>query len=154
MQLRARENTAPGRILTLETVPEVAEVFRGAVPTAYMWAAFICLKDQSEGPPSVQCKGEPVRAYVNWGRWVADCPHCRSGAMVVSRIDPVFWCVKCGMRGHEWRSVVFPANADDIEALLVMRPEMANRNWRPGETVDGLRGENRTHDVSGVLGVR
>jgi len=150
--LRARANVAAERILTLETVPEAVEVFRGVVPSMYTWATFLCFNDRVEGPPVVNCQGEPVQAYVNWGRWVADCPHCRGGAMVVSRVDPVFWCVKCGMRGHPWRSVAFPGNADDIEALLVMRPDMANRNWRPGETVDGLRRENIEHDVIRILG--
>lgn len=83
--------------------------------------------------------GVSVEASVNWGRWVADCPMCRT-AQTVDPDDPRMWCPICRPPG--WATVAFPARWRDIASLLADRLP-ANRNWSPWETLDQLEAENR-----------
>lgn len=90
---------------------------------------------------------EPAYAFVAQGRWSVAC-ECRS-SQYASKQDRRFFCVECGnavQRGR-WRPVVFPDNADQIERALLSRPLVRTRNWRPGESIDGLATENREHGV-------
>lgn len=80
-------------------------------------------------------KGETVDAYVNHGRWVADCPLC-NGAELVAPGEAML-CGSCGAT----HTVVFPDHATDIEEALAKRPAM-KRNWNPDETVDELIAQN------------
>jgi hypothetical protein len=91
----------------------------------------------------------PVVAYVNHGRWVAQC-ECMS-AQLVSPADPRFFCVECfnvAVDGR-WRAVTFPAGSEveEIEAVLELRPERKRQNWEPGETVERLVAENLEHGL-------
>ena len=81
-------------------------------------------------------------AYVNHGRWVADCEACRS-ALRVSPGDE-FTCLECG---HHDADVFWPDDWADIDAVLALRPSILNRNWLPGETLDDLRAENLEHGL-------
>ncbi len=70
-----------------------------------------------------------IRARVDWGRWLCDCPLC-GGAELVSREARVFYCLSCGMKdqgGHPMR-VTFPDDAEEIEAELDTR-EPKYQNW-------------------------
>ena len=85
-----------------------------------------------------------VRAYMNWGRWVVDCPAGCGGAELASSN-------RCASCGEEYR-VDFPPERQAIERLLALRPETkkgvaSHRNWRPGETLADLRRENIEHGV-------
>ncbi len=106
-------------------------------------------------------KTAQVLAYVNHGRWLADCPECRTGlslprgefvspALMVRVGGPVIqvkpkWvlsesnaaCPICDLPVK----VMWPKDADLIDAALEPRPRLVNRNWRPGETVDSLLAE-------------
>ena len=82
----------------------------------------------------------PVYAYVNHGRWVADCPSC-NGAELVSE-NQEFLCGTCGRVSP----AVWPDTVTQIEATLNQRPE-PNRNWNPGETVGMLTAENFENGV-------
>lgn len=104
---------------------------------------------------------ELARAYVNLGRWVADCPrpHC-GGAMQLEPRQTVFHCG--GLDGCQVISeVVWPPDADEIWSVLAARPVPATRNWAPaghrqalachvpdGQTVADLLDENREHEES------
>ena len=88
----------------------------------------------------------PLVAYVNHGRWVADCIFCRQG-LALSRgeqevpLEFIFTdgpCPNCGMLVHP----VFPAAADLIDAALSVRPFKVVRNWYQVETVQDLLDEN------------
>lgn len=83
-------------------------------------------------------------AYVNHGRWVADCPaqYCRN-AMVISPGAP-YLCAECFNvdAGYRYRLVEWPANRGEIEELLAERPVPEVANWYPGEDADHLREEN------------
>jgi hypothetical protein len=46
-------------------------------------------------------------------------------------------CTRCGRT----YLVDFPAEREEIERLLLLRPER-DRNWEPGQTVEDLRREN------------
>lgn len=71
-----------------------------------------------------------VSAYLNWGRWVADCPFCR-GAEVVGKQSKLFFCLSCGMieNGHHTMAVRFPEDIAEIEAALADEP-VARQNWQ------------------------
>jgi hypothetical protein len=83
--------------------------------------------------------GKTVRAYVNHGRWVADC-ECGGGMGVWSENRRAA-CMDCGrVYGVEWPDPDIRRLAE--EALLV-RAKLANRNWDPAsETVERLQTEN------------
>lgn len=84
-----------------------------------------------------------VEAEINHGRWIARCPFC-AGAELVDLADLRFWCLSCDMTGGggRWLPVKLPAQRAAIEAALCARPDAANRNWRPGESLTRLRREN------------
>ncbi len=98
-----------------------------------------------------------IRAYVNHGRWVADCPDpsCRGAELVEP--DVPFVCGSCNMsefikkrKGKVYKNkhtVTFPSWKDKIEQILVVRPT-ENRNWWTGESVAELRRENKEHGLS------
>jgi hypothetical protein len=93
-------------------------------------------------------------AYVNWGRWVADCPHpeCTDAREVSDGRDQDV----CHF-GHPFTVVRPPAAAmTAIMAELTKRTEDADRSWYPrghlrarlagqptGQTLDELREETR-----------
>lgn len=88
-----------------------------------------------------------INAYVNWGRWVADCLNCNGAALVKPGVEMV-----CGglienladpMSPTPCQAtfqVLFPSNVKDIERLLAPRPP-ANQNWKNEDLAD-LLGEN------------
>lgn len=80
------------------------------------------------------------KAYVNWGRWVADCPECNSG-IDCSPDLPRGACLDCGAV----YKIDFPSKKERDQAgeLLSARPER-NRNWdrHKGEELKRLKTEN------------
>lgn len=89
-------------------------------------------------------------AYVNHGRWLADCPFCRQ-TQVASKTDQRLFCCAegCGNAqvGGAFVKVAWPKDADKIEAELLKRATPDHRNWTPGETVRDLRNENAQYGV-------
>lgn len=107
----------------------------------------------------------PLVARVNHGQWVASCD-CGAPSKVptpggVVFLDrPLIWCVRCqnGSTGRGWRRAVvpIPATRQQIETVLMLRPNVGDRNWEPSETVDDLIAQNREHgdpvpDLAGPL---
>ncbi len=84
-----------------------------------------------------------MNAYVNHGRWVADCAtaYCEE-AHLVSPGDR-FKCANCG----ETYDVTFPDDMLLIDAALSGRKVPQTRNWYPHETVADLIRENAEHGV-------
>jgi hypothetical protein len=91
-----------------------------------------------------------VRAEINHGRWLVRCPFC-SGAEEANPGEPVFYCLSCGNADFSGRVmlVAFPDERGAIEAALLRR-EMGNRNWSPGESLADLVRENAEHGVSAI----
>ena len=85
-----------------------------------------------------------VKAEINHGRWMARC--ICGGAEEVDWQDPVFYCLSCGNMdyGGSFISAKFPADREIIETILLKR-NMENRNWLPGETAKDLKAENEKH---------
>lgn len=93
-------------------------------------------------------------AYLNWGRWVADCP---GGCVSAERLDPgqvAFVCSNCGHAAP----VTWPDNPAGIWQALGMRVLPPHRNWYPaghpvavmagiphGQTVQDLMVETMDH---------
>jgi hypothetical protein len=93
-------------------------------------------------------QAKPAVAYVNWGRWVADCP-CGCGGAELVEPDQPFMCASCWNRGGAWLPVAWPAERAQIERTLVERSDARTRNWHPRESVADLRHENRSHGLGG-----
>ena len=95
----------------------------------------------------------PMVARVNHGVWIASCSCGAKGnppaGCVVSLIEPLGWCVRCHNRawGGGWRPITVPVSETvaQIEAILVCRPNIGDRNWEPEETVADLLAQNREH---------
>lgn len=145
--------SGPSRFDDLDHIATLEDVAAAIVsPGGHTMQAWCCylrgMAGKSLPPASFVAQGKPVQAYVNHGRWVAQCPYCPS-AHCVSKFDAVFWCVECAMRvnGGAPCAVVFPAMWADVEAELMKRPMAANRNWYPGETPEGLQSENKAHGI-------
>lgn len=88
----------------------------------------------------------PVAVYVNHGRWLWECPICRATYMAAGTARG--YCVNCWNAGEPLFALAFPADRDEIEHLLELRPDPGTRNWRPGETLVDLEGENVEHGVA------
>lgn len=95
-----------------------------------------------------------ARAYVNFGRWVADCPTECGCALELKPGMPLFACPECKVISHvEW-----PPDPDGIWEALLKRPAPKTRNWYPhghelairahiphGQTVKDLEDETLEH---------
>jgi ribosomal protein S27AE len=138
--------SSSSEIVTLESAPEVRMTFGTRQANVYAWCAILRQREGRALPPRDFRPRGAVCAEVNRGRWIARCPLCGPGAMLVSRADPRFWCVTCGMaaNGGQPMQVLFPAEQRTIETILLMRP-VENRNWQPGEGVAALARENLEH---------
>ena len=101
-----------------------------------------------------------ARAYVNFGRWIADCPLNCGNAVALEPNQNQFFCNSAGGCGHiaalEW-----PNNTAEIWDVLMERPMPKTRNWFPsnhdlalrsgsphGQTVQALRDEAHENGVS------
>ena len=102
-------------------------------------------------PEDTEIEPETTIAYINEGRWFANCPTNCGGAMVVTVADPLFFCTDCG---QGWFTIEFPEvrERNEIERLLMLRPLTRggipeSRNWFSHETIDDLEEENRRHGL-------
>jgi hypothetical protein len=86
-------------------------------------------------------------AYVNWGRWVAQCSwqiRC-DAALELTGAENGFRCPECGGdNAIVWPSAEMVAG---IGRILLMRPHRKNQNWLPGETLQDLMQENAEHGI-------
>ncbi len=124
-------------------------------PPANLRALLLAFAPDAEIPPldHVDAAAAPMVATVNHGYWIARC-ECRtpgdvSPGCIVWLDRPWGWCVRCdnAAAGGYWRPVVLPPDRAAIEAVLVLRPDVATRNWLPGETVGDLVAENIANGV-------
>lgn len=96
-------------------------------------------------PESPDLNAPQAVAYVNHGRWVADCPspHCKN-AMVLLPGAP-FLCAVClnADIGYQYRLIAWPEGRGAIEMLLAERNIPETQNWYPGEPIEQLATENR-----------
>lgn len=82
---------------------------------------------------------EGITAFVNQGRWMADCFWCMNSCL--TRPDwGVAFCAECGAKYGQGK-VTFPEDHEEATKILLERP-MTNRNWT-GETLEALRQENK-----------
>jgi hypothetical protein len=95
-----------------------------------------------------------ARAYVNWGRWIADCPIGCGGALKLEPSQTAFACPEC----RTISQIDWPRDADEIWHELEKRVIPKTRNWFPedhelalrahvphGQTVTQLRDECAEH---------
>jgi hypothetical protein len=103
-----------------------------------------------------------VNAYLNHGRWMADCPLIHElqpciGAECVTEDDKVFYCLSCGNQevDGDFIKVKFPppGQRKKFEQSLALRPESL-RNWNPGETPEKIAKENKKHGIAVPKGAK
>ena len=100
------------------------------------WQTLLVSASNAKTWPSL----EKIKAYVNYGKWVANCFWCKKG--VLTRPDwGVAYCPTCGAQ-YEKGMVIFPAD-QEIERLLCLRPDPETQHWDDLQTADDLLRENR-----------
>lgn len=89
----------------------------------------------------------PLHAWIGSSDWVITCDVCRE--TIVINFGEIYFCPQClnAAHGGKARKVIFPADREAIERLLILRPNPDNRNWLPHETVEDLRKENAEHGI-------
>lgn len=102
-----------------------------------------------EGIPGLaQARGAAhAVAYVNHGRWVADCPTLGCGGAILLLPPPAgFLCGTCfnAEIGGAYRVVDWPADEDRsrLEEALRARPLPVHMNWTRDEAVEAIEAEN------------
>lgn len=98
-------------------------------------------------------------AYVNFGRWVAECPTGCGSACALEDNQPFVHCQEC----TNFCPVLWPDNAQEIWDELVKRPLPRTRNWFPlnhelairsgsphGQTANELRVETLEHTAEEI----
>lgn len=107
---------------------------------------FLRLRKQKRGVDTVPHDvAEPISARVNHGQWVLMCS-CGAGVLT----HPAWRVGRCFSCGAVYTDVVFPDDVAAVEAALVRRPLMENRNWVPGETAEGLQQESLDNGVAAI----
>lgn len=105
------------------------------------WTAPVPVEEALAAGTAPKRDGVPVEG--NHGRWVVICPTCRA-AQLADPVDRRFMCHSCANAAVNglWRPVIWPKNHEAIATVLDQRPNMADRNYEWGETVDQLREQN------------
>lgn len=96
--------------------------------------------------PGFETATETLKAFVNHGRWIVQCPNGCGTAICPSTIERYFVCITCGTVAYH---VEFPKVRDmvAIELVLEARARLETRNWNGTETIAELRAENRARGV-------
>lgn len=108
-------------------------------PDPSVWVAYLNAGAATVGyfrPPLGRLKAPVVEVRINHGVWQTVCPFCPS-AQHASKDDQWFYCARCHNEaaGQMLIPVIWPKEHGPVEELLVNVPEIAMRNWEPGETV-------------------
>lgn len=84
-------------------------------------------------------------AHANWGRWVVFC----SGRFCFNALQvyPGQQLVTCPFCETTLGPLIWPADPEAIETILMMRPDVRTRNWHPGEALEDLLAENVSHGI-------
>lgn len=96
-----------------------------------------------------------AQAYVNHGRWIAECPFECGSARQLQPHERLFQCSEC----KSILPIIWPPDADGIWEALNERRLPRTRNWFPeghplaerigaptNQTADELRKEQREHE--------
>lgn len=134
----------------MEQIATLESTFGVDGPEAFVSKQLARLPGETKYLPRVNDTAPGLHAYaeVNHGRWIVACPNpaCTS-AQLASATHRVYFCVDCRnlFARRRWVVVEWPTDAQraEIEAILLARPREENRNWKPGEPIGRLRGENR-----------
>ncbi len=116
-----------------------AEAFKRGDQFVQAWITRAGVRDAQF--PKFMSLDHTVKAYVNHGRWLWDCPRC-AAAQCCTPYDPRAFCADCLNGGDGWYPVLWPAEQHAIETLLERRSLDDQRNWALGETVAQLQSEN------------
>ena len=104
---------------------------------------------QDEHIPSVRKNNGMIKAEINQGRWIVNCPSECGDAVISSKKVPYYICSMCGNVSNDgkWYLIQYPKDKMAIENVLLKRPAIIpfhakTRNWFPNETVEDLEKEN------------
>lgn len=89
----------------------------------------------------------PLAPRVNHNRWIVDCPNCGGAEFLWP--EGLMMCASCwnGDVDGQWRRVSNPANRNEIDEVLMIRPVPGTRNWNRNESIEDLQQENRKHGL-------
>lgn len=117
---------APGRRESAEAIIDLVREKGGDIPE-----------------PPATIGGTPLVAFINHGRWLAECDLfserrsdvCKN-AQYVDEDDPRFFCIAClnAEIGGQWRDVTWPVDSAVVEVPLEELP-VQEQNWTPEEVV-------------------
>lgn len=137
------------------TGERLAEALHGELvdPREHLARMYPQLADAVPPLDHVVLTATPLVARVNHGTWIASCDCGARGipapGCVVFVDKQLGWCARCGNQGsgHGWRPVQIPSAdlRNQIEAVLLCRPNVGDRNWEPGESVADLIAQNQEH---------
>ena len=99
--------------------------------------------------------GGEIEAYINHGRWLAECPFGCNHVLIVGKPpgggdETLYMCLSPPLQcpaPKAWYIVRYPRLKEAIERVLLKRPAKrpfyaANRNWALGQTLPALKKEN------------
>lgn len=105
-------------------------------------AAFLAKRASRGARYVVHASPAPVTARVDANTWLIDC-ECGAG----NATDPAWGLACCFGCGAVHEAIVFPADVDVIEALLLARPDVPRRGWDVGQSLVDLIRENVSVDA-------
>ena len=114
------------------------------------------IQNMSQPLPDFSTAKNSIIPSINHSRWIIDCPALGcSNASVASKQVPYWICGQCGSPENDelWYNVDFPADAAELEILLLLRPERNrnNEDWSEGnkriQILDEIKQENRDRDL-------
>ena len=87
----------------------------------------------------------PLHAWIASSDWVVTCDTCRE--QIVIDFGEIYFCPNClnAAHGGKARTVIYPEQREEIERVLVLRPDPNMRTWYPHETIDDLKRQNLEH---------
>lgn len=135
----------PKVILTAQHVHEVTS------PAAYLALVARSMREGRAARPSLiwpepWSSPDKPAVYINDGTWKVRCttPECYN-ALAVHPDWRLACCLECAA---VYEGLVIPAEAKEICAALLARPEKRTRNWTSDVTVEALWLENKEHGVA------
>lgn len=128
----------------------------------YIGAMWAQIKNSDSSMPDIPDADSPassVNAYINQGRWIAECPSGCGHALIAGQPpgdgdNTLYICLSPPLicpAAKTWYIVRYPREKQAIEAVLIKRPAKRpfyaeQRNWT-GETLPALRAENIARGV-------
>lgn len=89
-----------------------------------------------------------IKARIDYGRWLADCPYCPNANLIDLEDLRFFCCLCCNERaGRRWLSIVMPPFREELEQLIDDGRAEHALAWRDGMTLEDVAAGAPVHTV-------